>query len=124
MEPTDRDPDRLDPLMVPMGAFEAELYRTAREARPDGTDVDALLAAHRARFGEPEQVAYAAQSDTMDAPSPAMAPLTLAELEAVHGGGAPAVAAYLAEHRQWNRPGTPPAICQTGKCQRRVNPAE
>ena len=124
MAPTDRDPDRFDLLMVPMGNFEAELDRTARDARPDGTDVDALLAVHRARFGEPEQVAYAELPDTMDGPSPATAPLTVAELEAVHGGGAPAVGAYLAEHRRWNQPGTLLSICQNGKCQRRVNTAE
>ena len=115
MAPTDRDPDRLDPLMVPMGAFEAELYRAARDARPDGTYVDALLAAHRARFGEPEQLAYAAHPDTMDAHSPAAEPLTLAELEAVHGSGAPAVGAYVAEHRRWNRPGSVEPIYQYGK---------
>lgn len=94
-----------DDVPVKRGKFEEQLYRAAQAAGPADRTVDELLAAHRAQFGEPEQVAYANQVDPCDPRwSP---PDTSASLERLVQRYGPAEGEhmhdYLKEHDQWRR---------------------
>lgn len=89
--------DRTDLLFVAEGHRDPllqALYTTSLVHRRDVDAIDRLLDAHRAVYGEPEQVAYAQLGDgLLDRPLP------LSSDAAVGDEG---LQRYLDEHRTWN----------------------
>ena len=71
------------------------LYVVSLVRRRDVNVIDRVLVAHRAAYGEPEQVAYAQQRDGLhDRPLPL--------LSSDGGVGDVGLQRYLEEHRAWN----------------------
>lgn len=70
------------------------LYATSLVHRRDVDAIDRLLDAHRAAFGEPEQVAYAMLRDNQhDRPLPLLSGDVMVDA---------GLQRYLEEHRAWN----------------------
>lgn len=86
-----------------MPALQRQLYLAGQRATPTCGAVDALLDAHRAKHGEPEQAAYAARPDPRDLGLPQPPALTqfqrLVELFGLDG--AHLLRDYLQEHHRW-----------------------
>lgn len=90
--------DATDLLFLPDGKRDPllqALYTTSLVHRRNVDAIDRLLDAHRAAYGEPEQLVYAQQGDgLLDRPLP---------LVSSDGGvGDAGLQHYLEEHRAWN----------------------